>query len=407
MAQEPPRPVDVLRRVLPTARHAQALFQMVVDRLGERAVVLTSGGEQNRVLYVRSGGEGSFLFPWPLLRLTVQDPPPGGPAPEDERVIYLDEVDDHEPWRGQLKLYDGALALSVPYGRDGRSRDGSGPAEEDAFEGLVPALDRGSDNRLELLAEYVAGLDVGRHGPARVIFPRPTPGGVEGAWAVGRKAIREAMASRRVPPGSFWAVADGYVGSALAFGTSRDDALATWRKEVERLHPKPPPPPERSDFVPPEGAIVMRSRGFDAPPFDPSPDAVPAAAVRVAALPAEKPAHGAWTRWLGDRGATQFAVRLPIEGGYTIVGEALLSLVDLTTLDAALDALDAARPALPMDVRSAPPTHATLYYRCIDLATGLPIEPRIENSDYGTAFDPAGFDGNRLRTHVVRMRVLE
>jgi hypothetical protein len=45
----------------------------------------------------------------------------------------------------------------------------------------------------ELVSEYVAGLDVARHGPGRVHVPVPLPGGVAGVWNCGLHALREAV----------------------------------------------------------------------------------------------------------------------------------------------------------------------------------------------------------------------
>ncbi len=73
------------------------------------------------------------------------------------------------------------------------------PADPAAFAALLPALARGTASRLELLAEYVASLDVARHGPARVICHVPRPGGIEGMFLAGRAAIREALFAGRVP----------------------------------------------------------------------------------------------------------------------------------------------------------------------------------------------------------------
>lgn len=428
MPNKSPRPADLLCETLPTTKHATAFFDRIAARLGERALVQRANGGKNRVLFARAGRDGPFLVPWPLVSLSIADLPEGG-APDEEAEPVAPTWTPGEPIDllaggihpvpATVKIHDGASSLGVEYRWNGRWRYGTDPGERDAFADLIPALAVSTANRLELLVDYVLSMDVGRHGPARVLLPRPTPGGVEGAWVVGRGAIREAMAARRSPAGSFWAVTDGYVGTALAFGTSRDQAVATWRTEVEKIRPRPPDPGKRdgakpdsqpaewSPDAPPEGVLLV-GQDWDAPPFDPSPAAVPAAVVRVAALPSAKPARGTWTRRLGDRGATHFAIRLPIDGGYTLVGESLLAHFDLETIDATLDDLDAASTLLSrhdgFSDSANPRTHVTTYYRCIDLATGLPTEPRLEESLQGPAFEVRGFDGGRLRDYVVRMR---
>ena len=439
MSQDDPRPAVVLREVVPTTKHAQALVDLVVGRLGDRAVVHTSNEGKNRVVFLRAGGEGTLVLPWPLLSFAVTDPPPDGEVPDEDVVIQLPEAAPGEPIEipmvfhavpAALTIHDGSLHLGVEYRWNGRWKCSSEAAELEAFAELLPVLARSTDNRLELLAEYVASLDLGRHGPARVLLPRQTPGGASGTWAVGRVALRQAMAERRAPPGSFWAVADGYVGSAIAFGATRDEALGAWRKEVERVRPKPPPPVDPTTLLPPdylsrspdewspddppesEAMMTFLVRGWDAPPFDPSPATVPAAIVRVAALPTSKPSKGVWTRWIGEWGSTHAAVRVPMRDGYALVGETLLPRVDLATLEDELDALDAAKPEIssPSGMSHAlglpPPTHITVRYRCTDLRTGLAIDPVVEQSHAGAGFDARGFDGSALRSYLVRVREL-
>lgn len=329
------------------------------------------------------------------------------------------------PVPAMFRLFDGGLAMSLEYRRNGALKGSGEPEEKDAFTDLVPILSRPHEERLDALVTHVASMDLGRHGPARVFLPRPIAGGPDSVWSVARRAIREAMAARKTPPGSFWVAADGYSGTAIAFGKSRDEALAAWRKEVERVRPAPPPPrrepageddaasfekPEWNPDEPPETIRLEIGKAWDTPPFDPSPDAVPGAILRVAAIPPAMPPHGTWSRWIGDRGATGFAAGLPIEGGYTLVGESLFPLVDLRTLDQTLDAIDQAhrlRGDGLLRFESDPlHTHSIVWYRLIDAGSGLPIDPRAESSAVTSGFDAGGFDGLLLRTHVVRVREL-
>jgi hypothetical protein len=438
MADESLRPAVVLREVVPTLEDAKGLFDRVLARLGERAVVLTANGGKSRVVFVRARSAGPFLVPTPLLTLAIAEPPADGIPDDEDRVIQLPPAEpgemipipmDLRPMPASLTVHDGALNLTVNYRWSGRWKDSCEPAERDAFADLLPALSRSGTGRLDVAADWVASIDLGRHGPARVLQPRPTPGGPEGTWSIARAAIREAMVARRAPPGSFWAVADGYVGTAIAFGARREEAVAAWREEVKRVRPAPPPPPPdptlpspSEEMEPPgewdpdeppeaEGIRIMCS-GWDAPPFDPAPEFVPAGAVLVGAVPAEKSAQGTWTRWLGDRGTTTVALRVPMSDGHVLVGEALLPRVKLAGLEARLDALQrriqefVQGPSLPRPRGVAPYTHAIFRFACVDAATGTPIEPRLATSQWGHGFDARHFDGGCLRTHIVRVQHL-
>lgn len=443
MATDPPRPAARLREALPTTAAARACFDEVVRLLGDRAFVQTGGEGRSRALFVKARAGDAALVPWPLLTFVLADPATLDAAemPSEGLVEGFREVSGgffsfgaFHPVPGQFQIHDGPLALGVEFDRAGHRTCSTEPAEREAFADLGAALAGPAEGRSARLAHHLASLDLGRHGPARVLYPHPVPSGIEGVWNVGRHALRAALAARRTPPGSFWAVADGLVGRALAFGASREEALDAWRREVERVRPTLPPPANPSaeplpppyevpdpeaPFDPSEPAeaeihrIQFVGRGWDAPPPDPSPEAVPAVVVRVAPLPAAPPPRGTWTRWLGEHGATHFAVRWADARGATYVGEALLRLVDLETLDRHLDELDDANPFMsrgegrPGPRVQPPPTHATVYYRCVDAGTGLPVEPRIELSQLGPGFPADFFDGRTLRTHVVRVRTLE
>lgn len=437
MADSDPQPAALLRDTLPSIDAAVALFDAVTARLGDRAVVLTSNEQRNRVLYLRAGGDGGFIIPWPLLKTSQYVPAPGEPTYDEDEIIRVPKPEHpgepvmipftgFRPVPASISVHDGDLALGVSYRFNGRCKDSSAPADPGAFADFVPLLSRAADDRLEQLAEFIASMDLGRHGPARVLLPRETPGGVEGAWRVACSAIRAALASGRAPGGSCWAMADGYVGEAIAFGKSREETVAAWSEEVARVRPKPPPPadltrlgqaPEAESWgrawtpdKPPEPTrFTVISRGWDALPFDPAPEAVPGAVVRVASLPSSTPARGVWSRWLGDRGTTHFAVRLPSKDGFTLVGESLVPRFDLEAVEGLLDTIDEERRewdeqiAAMLPSRPELPPGTSLYrtYRCVDAATKADVPPHFAQ---GGAFDPRHFDGATLRWALVRVR---
>lgn len=434
--QSDDRPSTALRNAIPSVKGASALFDMVIAHLGERAVVETSGSKESgrtKVLHVRAGGDGSLVIPWPLLSLAIADPAildefaagsesVAGPAPLPASG-FIELTGAFHPVPATLTLHDGPEALSVNYRRDGRWQDTSEGFAPAPFAALSIALACSTAAPLELLAAYVASIDLGRHGPARVWMPAPQPGGVDGVWLAARGAIREAVEAGRAPRGATWAVADGYTGSAIAFGPSRETAMTAWRAEVERVRPAPPEPTaadpdDEPDGAAPkwdsgpahelEGAMEFRVRGFDVPPFDPSPKATPAAVLPIAAVPGPAPSTGELTRWIGARGTTQFAVRLSRDDRFTLVGVGMLPRIDLATLDTTLNRLNRQLPSAAMradfEARTGVElTHCIAYYRCVDERTGAPTKPAITQSNVTTHFDVRSFDGDTLRWAIVRV----
>ena len=64
-------PVRAIRDAIPTSRHAKMLFDMVVQLVGDKAVVETAGGKTQYVLFRRDAPGAESVVPWPLLQLGV------------------------------------------------------------------------------------------------------------------------------------------------------------------------------------------------------------------------------------------------------------------------------------------------------------------------------------------------
>jgi hypothetical protein len=129
----------------------------------------------------------------------------------------------------------------------GRWFETSRSASADDLLGVVGALEAKNAPPVELVAAFVAGIDLAHLGPGRVHLPVAVPGGARGSWNCGRNAIREALFRERVPRSARWVATDGWTGRAVAWGATRDAAMEAWRAEVARTRPfpeKPKPPTE-------------------------------------------------------------------------------------------------------------------------------------------------------------------
>jgi len=314
-------------------------------------------------------------------------------------------------------IRDGAATVTVTYGDDGRwietFRD-----PDDAMAGVQAVVARGGGRPVELVADYVAALDPGRHSPGRVRLAVPLPA-VTGRWWHGLHAIREALFDDAIPSDARWAVADGYAGTALAWGATREDALAAWRGVVDHVRPRPATSEIPPDF-PPESVVscevsdgvwsaeaFLRGQRSDMAEPEPTPANTPAVLVPLAPAPPRPPPRGRWVRLLGDRGTTVHAVYLRDAAGFTLVGEKLLEILSLDGLGRRLDAVPShPEPDLPWHPDRPPRNYSLVSYRFVDDRTLVPIEPRIAETSHGAEFRARQLDGDRVRWQVVRMRRL-
>jgi len=391
-----PTPVRTIRDAVPTLRHARMLFDMVVDALGERGLVETAGGGRRRTLLRR---DGDRVVPWPLLRLGIGDRlstivpiTPGLSAEPPTRPGKAPKL--RGLGRGEVVVHDGPDTITVTYGDDGRWAETARSESPDALRGVVATVAKGRARPVELVAEFVAALDPGRHGPGRVVVPVPVPH-VPSVWTRGLHALREALFDDRVPRDAEWVVADGFAGTAIAWGATRDEALGRWREEVQRVRPRPPvrkAPPQ----PPPPGALTITAPAADVPQPEPTPENTPAVVIPVA-----PPPEGPWVRLLGRFGKTRHALRLDDRRGFTLVGDRVVDLVETRDLAERLDAVPL--PDAPMrEGRAEPLTSRLVTYRVVDEDARVPVTPSFAEAQYAPAFKARALDGDRLRRRAVR-----
>ena len=420
-------PAEAIRDTIHTVRHAKMLFEMVADLLGERCLIETAEGGRRRFLFVREESGADRIVPWPLVSLRIGGrlstvallwAPPGTPEEPPPRPGRVPRLRGLGP--GEVIIHDGAQFVTVTYGADGRWVETSKGKEPAELTGAVSAVAKGTGPRVELLANYVASLDVARHGPGRIQLPVPLPG-CAGIWQRGLSAIRVALFDDRIPSAARWIVADGWAGTALAWGTTRDEALEAWRADVERNQPRPPRSgqsrPATEDSVerrgewPDEVTIEMKLSAppSDIPQPDPLPENTPAVLIPLEPPPRAAPPWGSWTRLLGRFGTTVPAALRREADGFTLVGDRLAESIDLDDLDARLDAV--ALPPMPpapagRDAHRRRAKSLVVIYTFVDPATGVPMTPYASQTSRGPAFDPATLDGDDLRWKVVRGRRL-
>ena len=423
------RALHAIRDAIPTRRHAEMLFDMVADLLGGAASVETWEGGTRRVLQRREEPGSPWFLPWPVL--TVSRGGREGPSPLPTAIPGVYEEMERRPGPvprlrdlgpGEVVLHDGPVSLTVNYGSDGRWFECTrgGPAE--TLAGAIPALAAKSAPPVELLAAFLAGLDVERNGAARVYVPATMPGGVPWTWHCGLRALRDALFRERVPRAARRVLADGRTGTAVAWGATREAAMAAWRKEVERVRPFPPKPEEPAE-PPPEPScdswmednrffmrVTMRAPQSDVPPIEPTAENTPAAMLALGDLPAEPPPLGGWVWLVGAAGnVVPAALRLE-KGGFTLVGDRLLQNLDVNDLEERLAEAERREPPKPtrppeMPPYEGPPCRFCLRtYRLVDEATGKPVPPSVSSAGWSPAFHAFDLNADSARWSAVRLR---
>ena len=407
-----------LKRSLSTMVQAVQLFDAVAELLGDRAWLDPEGGADRRRLLLRDPEHPEWLVPTALLEHCwsgVRGEHQVGPTIlNPNAVLPVDAPDDWQPgdpWyrpddpepqllpdspnmrAGDLQLAEGPALWRVKYDDRGVSFEylvtPGDPFTAARYDTVRPyAVDSlarppqlppisllcradldPAGHDLSTLATMVTGMDPASAERARVRLPLPVPGGAEGVWTRAKWGMREALWEGRVPLEARWLVADGFDGSAVAWGPTRDEALAAWDDEVRRVGPRPPgwrpehrSPPEPTPHQPPrvfdaeEDGVAGFSTGtmtLVAPRVGelawpmPLPRYTPAAIVPLSApppLPARFASAGftRWVRLVGDHGQAGFVlVRDERDGGWTFVGDGALDLVDLEALEQELEAADA------------------------------------------------------------------
>lgn len=438
------RAVNAIRDAIPTRAHAEMLVAQVADLLGDAAWVETAGGGQSQTLFRRESPGSPWIVPWPLISVArggregpspILTAIPGVYAEPEVRPGPAPKIRGLGP--GQLTIHDGAHSVTVCYGADGRWFECSVTDARVTLAGVVPVLASRSASPVELVAAFVAGIDPGRQGPARVHLPVPLPWGAAGVWGCALGAIRALLFQDQVPADGRFVAADGWTGRAIAFGPTRDAAVAAWRAEVERVRPFPAPAPETGmpafemPDPPPESHVEQEFDGkhlhirgvffgggptSDASSVEPTLANSPVAVIPVAELPDAAPAFGAWVRTVDRWGRLRLAGLRRERRAWTLVGDAAMGQ-NLTDLDARLDAADLAwdawiaalppRPKfeLPPGFPEPPPTDTSVRtYRVAHEPTGAPVEAVCSSAGRTAGYDPRSLDAERLPWQVVRMR---
>jgi hypothetical protein len=385
---------QAMLRSLRTTDHAMrvvAALDPLTDRLWSDPYTKQNG---SRVFYRRDPDRPGWLF-GSLLVDWLLDATPPAPARFDDSVPrhIVDayharmgaraqpEGPNQRP--GRLILCEGETRVHIHYDGTGRIQERSG------YQGPGPHgdddpyyVDPSSPNvrgPLSLLCR--ADLDEHGHEPAefaafiaamrpptevRLFIPAPIPGGaMRAGWRAIEGYNRASGSGSFVAPAAGWIVADGVTGDALAWGATFEQANQAFDELMQRGVAPPPPPPDE----PTEEEIAKLMSGASVAPratkdddvthialppmlvtFRPprdmpwpalTPETVPRAAFPVPErppVPARLAAAG-FTRavqYLEEDARTAHHAYLRHEpgGGWTLVGEAVVDHVDLTTLDA-------------------------------------------------------------------------
>jgi hypothetical protein len=429
-----------LREALPTRRHGEMLFDMVAEQIGPAARIEASPDGNHKVLYRLDGTDPRWVIPWPLLTLdrnprrTFHMEIPGlKPAPPlAPRPGKAPNLRGLGP--GYIQIQDGARYVQVAYAEDGRWFETSRGGPPSTLEGVIPLLVAASGPAVELVAEFVAAIDVTRNGPLRVFLPRPETWCAWDAWRSGLSFLRLADFRGALPPDARWVATDPVDGTALAWGATRDEALFAWSAEVERVRPGSirPPPPEPPAFEPPgepelpappdekgrKGPLrINLSIGGPDPmlprppaPPPPPPEILPAVLIPLDASPSGPAPIGTWRRFLGGCGATVLAAYREDPAGWTLIGAPVLAALGAPDAEAALDEGDRTHETRMRDnnQKANPATPKTAWtirlYPLLDESTGSPIPPDTKNALLQPDRNVPVFDGDFLVCGAARLR---
>lgn len=247
-------PAKALKSALPTSRHAEMLLDSVTAALGDRAHVETADEGRRTRIFTRDRDDEELIVPWPLLQFSrgrrlghimgAEGPPTDATPPAvDEPPPRLRRLTS-----GELAISDGRHEIALTYGEDGRVAETTRSGPEETLAAAAEALGGGRGNAVEVLADHLAGIDLGRVGPGRVMQPASCPSPVEGAWNVSLHAMRDALLDGGVDVATRWVGADGYAGSVLRTGPDLREVYRLCREGIERTQcgsRKPRPRPDR------------------------------------------------------------------------------------------------------------------------------------------------------------------
>ena len=447
-----------IRHTLPTMHHALQLFELVAARLGERARLDPTSTTEERVLYLRDESlEDGWTLVTPLLELRFGSPM--GDVSE-QRVPEPDILPDSDAMRaGTLVMREGPSSLAIRYNAQGLLCEWhveGGDAftyhwlrSESPY--VVDPLSRPPTTPplsllcredlteegygIEKLARIVSDFDAASRVAARVLVPAPLPGGVGGVLARGVLRLRTLLFDTSTPENARFVAVDGLDGSAIGWGATASEAIASWRAALFREKPRPPEPSKFTSEVelPPDtgpreerredGTMVFSSGlitlSFDGPsiPWPPAiPSATPGLLIPLPPLPEperipERYAAAGFSRWVrlvGSRGDVSHALYRADEGGFTLVGDGIVDLVDVAAFDEQMNAADARDDTYKILGHPDPFTdlrhHAAfLQYRCFDDVRHVPIPCEQATAQFGRGHTPAQIDGDAARWLVTRL----
>ena len=241
MAPRPPSPLDpamrAMRELLPTSAVARRWYEAYVAALGPLAVIDTADGGSSAWVHRRTAVGSHEVLPWVTVVVSKVGRlghvwPPGGmdasgvPEPAPPAPGF------------QLDIFHGSQKLGFVYDADGQRME---TCIDDRTPGRLvglPGAMKGAADPLAASVAFVAGLDDTGHGPGRLHYPVPAPGGVQCAWAIGLQGCRRALHDGRVPAAARFLVADAIEGRALGWGATREEALAACAAEIAREMPE-------------------------------------------------------------------------------------------------------------------------------------------------------------------------
>jgi hypothetical protein len=343
---------DAFKAVLPTSRHAEMLLDLVVSTLGPMCVVETAGGGTLVRVSAKDKDYPDWTVPWPMLELSrgrrlgyimggEGEPSDEAPPARDEEQPRLRGLAP-----GELEIFDGAHAVTLTYGQDGRLAETTRKGPEDLLSSAIKAVERGGAQPIELLAEHLANMDIGSACPGRILYSVGCGRPALGVWFCALDAFKDAMIATPMESESTWVAVDGNAGTVLRSDPERSDAIRKCEEGISKFHPRIPELKPR--FTQEElaelgfdGLIQISAPATDAPSHRQIPAITPIGITKLDALPSKPPPFGNWMRLLNQQGRSIIATMMREGAGLLIVTEAALRRVpSLETLTRMMDDAD-------------------------------------------------------------------
>ncbi|MCB9833577.1 MAG: hypothetical protein H6807_13995 [Planctomycetes bacterium] len=400
---------DTVKKAIPTSRHAELLFDLVLDYLQEGAFVVSADQGSDRTIYLRDE-TGSWIAPWPLLKLTLgrrgsfvgipgelSNEVPGESGAAPSRLKNLQG--------GEIEIYGAEGRFAITYASDGQACETSRSGDE-TVAALARALDVGGGNPVDLLALFIASRNAPAEAPGRVRLTEGAAVGLMMAWRTGLAAMRRALFFTSASKQGTWIAADGYAGTAIGTGATRKEAVEACREQVRLLGPVPPEPRRQPEL----SAEVLAEMGFgDAQLIStPAEDRERGAAtientpIVMTSVPAVSEMGGRSVVLLDEKGRGYGASVFEREGGLTIIEHGVIDQVDLEGLEEQIEAAivewNERRGPEPSWPEGLPPLRSKSWM--LDVGPGG--ELRVCGSSATPEFDPGALDGAQLHERGLR-----